>query len=122
MKTVLIADDHYHTHRLVATRLRALGLRVVSATDGDEVLTIARAENPDLILLDVTMPKRDGLSALRELKANEKTRAIPVVMLTAQGDDAEVAEAMQAGALRYLHKPFDPTELGRVVQELLQPD
>lgn len=120
MMTVLVIDDHFHTHRLLQPHLTRLGIGMLDAYDGETGLATARAEKPDLILLDITMPRLDGLSVLRELKAGEDTRAIPIVMLTAQSDPYEVTDALTAGAAGYVAKPFHPVEVAERIQKLLE--
>jgi DNA-binding response OmpR family regulator len=119
MKKVLVIDDHFHTHRLIQGPLGGQGWQVQSATDGEQGLSAAQAEKPDVIVLDVTMPRMDGLEVLRELKASDDTRAIPVVMLTARGEDADVAQAVREGADHYMQKPFHPAELCALLKRIL---
>jgi two-component system alkaline phosphatase synthesis response regulator PhoP len=121
MPRVLIVDDHQHTHRLLQAHLARFGMEVLSATDGEQGLAMAIAERPDLIILDVTMPRMGGREVLRTLKSDAELRAIPVVMLTALTEDDEVADAMQEGADYYLPKPFHPLEVSNLVRQVLTP-
>jgi DNA-binding response OmpR family regulator len=118
MKKVLIVDDHAHTHRLIEVPLKSLGFQVLHADDGEEGVALAQRDRPDVIILDVTMPKLSGMDVLRTLKADEALRPVPVVMLTAQGDDEEVSAAMDAGAAHYLRKPFRPIDVTNLVRQL----
>jgi CheY-like chemotaxis protein len=119
MKTVLIIDDHADTHRLITSVLQGPEVRVVSAHDGLEGLTSARAEAPDLILLDVTMPNKGGMEVLQELGEDAQTRQIPVVMLTGETDDATIGQALSTGASYFVRKPFQPAEVCQLVRTVL---
>lgn len=117
--TVLVCDDEEVLRVLIAA---ALGndYELVEARDGDEVLARARAERPDLIILDMMMPGRSGLDVLPELRSDPDLGPTPVVMLTARTQAADREAAAVAGADRFLAKPFSPLELSRVVAELLE--
>jgi CheY-like chemotaxis protein/phosphoribosyl 1,2-cyclic phosphodiesterase len=108
VKTVLIVDDAPDIVSLLMQALRAEGLRLLSAGDGDSALRIARAERPDLILLDWLLPGRDGLEVCRVLRADadRKIRDVPVVLITAQTEPEHIAAGFAAGATDYLTKPF----------------
>jgi DNA-binding response OmpR family regulator len=116
---VLIADDEPHIRRLVAFTLGNDGYEVIEATDGGEAVSLAASERPDLILLDVMMPVMTGYDALRKLKADPATAAIPVVMLSAKSQKTEIAEGLESGAHEYICKPFTPRELVQRVGEIL---
>jgi two-component system chemotaxis response regulator CheY len=118
-RSVLIADDDEFIRRLVITTLEDVsGVRLVEAGDGVEAVEVAARERPELILLDVAMPSMDGIEACRRLRALPATRATPIVMLTAHAGDDDEARALDAGADRYLTKPFSPLDLLRIVDEL----
>lgn len=119
---VMIVDDEATVRRLVQLNLERAGYRVSSAVDGFDALDRIQADRPDLVFLDITMPRLDGIELLRRLKANPDTQAIPVVMLTAKAQDQDHFEAERAGADRYLHKPFHPLDLLRTVRDLLAPE
>jgi DNA-binding response OmpR family regulator len=119
MKKVLVVDDHPHIRRLIQVNLAQIPLQVLTAGDGEEGLAAAIRERPDLIILDVMMPKKDGFQVLRELKASEALRDVPVVMLTIKARNADVAEGMREGAEYYLPKPFHPVELAELVRRIL---
>jgi two-component system alkaline phosphatase synthesis response regulator PhoP len=110
-KRILAVDDERSIVRLVQVNLERQGYRVKTAFDGQEALAKVQAEPPDLIVLDVMMPFMDGFEVLRELKKSPATRDIPVIMLTAKAQDADVWEGWKSGAECYLTKPFNPQEL-----------
>jgi DNA-binding response OmpR family regulator len=116
---ILCVDDDPLLRRILQLNLLAEGHEVEAVGDGDSACVRAIAEPPDLILLDVMMPGRDGYSVLGELKANHRTRDIPVVLLTAKASDEEIWEGWRAGADYYLTKPFDLDQLLYFVREVL---
>jgi len=105
---VLIVDDEARIVNFLSSKLKALGYEVLSACNGLEGLEQAQAQEPDMIILDVLMPKMDGLSMLKELRVFS---AVPVIILTAKGADADRIKGLQLGADDYLPKPFNPDEL-----------
>lgn len=110
-KTILIVDDEPDFVDMITLRLEANGYRVLKAYDGDSAFEEARRSNPDLILLDVMMPGKDGFKVLRELRRDEATRDTPVVMLTARGETKSIFKAQDSGATDYLIKPCESAEL-----------
>lgn len=116
---ILAADDDEDILELVAFRLERSGYGVVKAHDGEEALRLAREHLPALIVLDVMMPKLDGYEVTRALRADEATRRIPVILLTARVQDADVQRGFDAGADDYVRKPFSPQELRSRVQAIL---
>ena len=122
--TCLIIDDDPGIRDLVSFNLRAEGVTAYEAGSGRAAEQIVRAIEPDLILLDVMMPDRDGFDVLRSLKSVEATRHIPVVLLSARASDEEIWQGWQAGADYYLTKPFNVEHLldylGLVVAERLR--
>jgi len=110
-KKILACDDERHIVRLIQVNLERAGYNVVTAFDGTEALRKVEAEHPDLIVLDVMMPKMDGFEVLKRLQANPETRDIPVIMLTAKAQDADVFRGWSSGVSSYLTKPFNPLEL-----------
>jgi DNA-binding response OmpR family regulator len=116
LRRVLVADDDPDILELLRLNLEAQGYSVVSADNGEDARTLALQIVPDLIVLDVMMPKMDGLEVLAALKAYASTRDIPVVMLTAKASDSDVWDGWQAGADYYITKPFDLEELLRFVE------
>lgn len=119
MTRVLIADDEPHIRKLVSFTLGNHGYEVLEATDGGEAYERACAEQPDLVLLDVMMPVMTGYDVLSKLKANSATEHIPVVMLSAKSQQAEVQEGLAHGAQEYICKPFTPKDLVQRVAEIL---
>jgi len=120
-RRVLVADDDPDIRTLLSFNLTAEGFHVLSASDGDEAWSLARNAAPDLIVLDVMMPERDGLDVLTSLKAHPRTREVPVVLLTARTADADLWEGWRAGADYYMTKPFNLDEFLRFVDCLLRP-
>ncbi len=117
-KKILAVDDERHIVRLVEVNLQRAGYEVVTAYDGKEALEKVKSENPDLVVLDVMMPYMDGFEVLKNLKADETTRDIPVIMLTAKAQDADVFRGWQSGVDCYLTKPFNPMELLTFVKRI----
>lgn len=110
-KKVLIVDDEPHIVELVRVCLEDTDYEVLEAYDGEEALEKAYKEKPDLILLDVMMPKMDGFEVCKALKTNKATHAIPVVFLTAKGQEVDKIKGFQSGADSYMTKPFSPLRL-----------
>jgi two-component system, cell cycle response regulator len=109
--TILVVDDSTAIRRILGRALSAAGYRVVEAADGSAALDACRAEQPDLVLLDIDMPVMDGHATLREMRADPHLRAIPVLFLTARTAGADVAAGLELGAQDYLRKPCEPAEL-----------
>jgi len=105
---ILIVDDDARIVNFLSSKLKASGYEVLTATNGLEGLEQAQAQEPDIVILDVLMPKMDGLEMLKELRSFS---AVPVIMLTAKGADADRIKGLQLGADDYLPKPFNPDEL-----------
>ena len=118
-KKIMAVDDERHIVRLIQVNLERAGYQVVTAFDGPEALKKADSETPDLIVLDVMMPKMDGFEVLKRLQANPETREIPVIMLTAKAQDADVFRGWSSGVSAYLTKPFNPLELVTFVRRIL---
>jgi DNA-binding response OmpR family regulator len=117
--TVLVADDDDDIRALVAFRLERVGYRVLTAGDGAEALELAVAQTPDLALLDLSMPRLDGYQVTREIRRHDATRRMPVILLTARAQEADVARGFETGADDYVKKPFSPQELAARVQAIL---
>ena len=118
-KRILLVDDEADLLKLVMVRLAACGYEVIPASDGLEALEKAQKENPDLILLDVMMPRMDGFEVLRNLKNNPGTMSIPVIMLTAKDEAESFSRAQEAGAEDYITKPFNRDALLDAVRKYL---
>ncbi len=116
---VLVADDEQDILALVVLRLEQAGYDVATAEDGEEALELANKLQPDLAILDVMMPRRDGVEVTKELRDSEQTRELPVILLTARVQEADVYRGYVAGADEYLKKPFRPEELRDRVDAVL---
>jgi DNA-binding response OmpR family regulator len=116
---VLVADDDEDILTLVTFRLERAGYEVLAARDGEEALRLAIEHAPGLAVLDVMMPKLDGYEVTTRLRQNEATRRMPVILLTARVQEADIARGFEAGADDYVKKPFSPQELGARVQAIL---
>jgi DNA-binding response OmpR family regulator len=116
---VLVADDDPDILALVALRLERSGYEVVVARDGEQAVAAAFERTPDIALLDVMMPKLDGYEATARLRGNDATRTIPVILLTARVQEADIARGLEAGADDYVKKPFSTQELRDRVQAAL---
>ena len=117
-RLVVVADDERDIADLLTLNLVMEGYQVETVYDGQAALDAVRSLDPDFVLLDVMMPKLDGLDVLRALKADDQTRDIPVIMLTAKAGDDDVWAGWQAGASYYLTKPFELDDLIRYLGHL----
>jgi DNA-binding response OmpR family regulator len=117
--TVLVAEDDDDIRALVVYRLERSGYAVVQARDGEEALRLAAEHEPDLAILDVMMPKLDGYEVTRRLRGDDATSRLPVILLTARTQEADVSQGFAAGADDYIRKPFSPDELRARVQAIL---
>lgn len=121
-KTILIADDEPHLRLLIEQSLEELedeGVAIVTAADGEQALAAIEAEKPDLIILDVMMPKMNGFDVCERVKSDEKLRSSYVILLTAKGQEYDRQHGQTVGANRYMTKPFDPDELLVIAREVL---
>lgn len=119
MAKILIAEDERDIRDLVAFTLRFAGHEVVTASNGEEAVQMAPEANPDLILMDVRMPRMTGYEACRAIKANPKLKDIPIVFLSAKGQESEIQTGLEVGAEEYLLKPFAPDQLTDRVKAIL---
>lgn len=119
-KRILIVEDEAAIQLPLKIRLEANGYEVLCASDGDEGLALAQEEKPDLILLDLMLPKRDGYSVCRLLKFDQRYSHIPILMLTARGLSKDRETGLKTGADAYMTKPFNSEELMAAVQRLLE--
>jgi DNA-binding response OmpR family regulator len=116
---ILVAEDERDIRELIVFTLQLNGFNVVEVPNGEEAVIRARELMPDLILMDVRMPKMTGFEACKVLKAEEKTKNIPVVFLSAKGQETEVKTGLELGASDYFLKPFAPDELSDRVNKIL---
>src|SRR5687767_3587393 len=121
VQRILVVDDEENVVRLLRIRLEGRGYEVAAAHDGETALRLIGEQAPDLVLLDVMMPKIDGFEVLRRLKADSETASIPVIMLTARGQFEDLAHGYGGGAHWYFNKPFDVAELERFVARVIGP-
>jgi CheY-like chemotaxis protein len=119
MTKILIAEDERDIRDLITFTLGFAGYEVVAASNGEEAVTLARQEIPDLILMDVRMPRMTGYEACTVMKADDRLKDIPVIFLSAKGQDSEIQAGISAGAVEYLLKPFAPDQLTTRIQAVL---
>jgi DNA-binding response OmpR family regulator len=119
MSKILIAEDEPDIRELVTFMLRFAGYEVVAASNGEDAVRTAAREIPDLVIMDVRMPRMTGYDACRLMKANPDLRHVPVVFLSAKGQESEIQSGLDAGAEEYLLKPFSPAELTNRVRGIL---
>ena len=125
MAKILIAEDELDIRNLITFTLRFAGHEILATSNGQEAVdkVFEMAENddlPELILMDVRMPRMTGYEACKQIKADERAAGIPVVFLSAKGQEAEINEGFEAGAVDYIIKPFAPDQLTSKVDELLK--
>lgn len=119
MAKILIAEDERDIRDLVAFTLRFAGHEVFAAANGEEAVELAPKVNPDLILMDVRMPRMTGYEACKIMKADPELKDIPVVFLSAKGQETEIQQGLASGAEDYLLKPFAPDQLTLRVKGIL---
>ena len=117
--TVLIVDDDPVIQRLLRVNFEMEGYEVIVGIDGIDGLEKARTEHPDIVVLDIMMPRMSGLDVAKALKADPETASIPVVLLSAKAQEADLRAGDESGADDYLTKPFDPFQLLQRVEQLL---
>lgn len=117
--TILVADDEEDLRELVTYRLSRSGYQVIGAGDGQEALELATECTPDLMVLDVMMPKLDGYELTRRVRAEAALQSIPVILLTARSQESDIDRGFEVGADDYLKKPFNPDELVARVRAVL---
>src|SRR6185503_16137258 len=116
---VLIADDDADTRFLFRTKLEMDGYTVIEAADGEETVNLAESAEPDLILMDVSLPRMDGFDATRRIRTAPKVGGVPIVFISGHAEPRFVIEAREAGCNEYLVKPFDLRALGEVIKKYL---
>jgi DNA-binding response OmpR family regulator len=119
MAKIVIAEDERDIRDLIAFTLRFAGHEVIPTANGEEAFQTAQRELPDLVLLDVRMPRMTGYEACERLKADPTTHLIPVVFLSAKGQESEVRTGLDLGAVEYILKPFSPDQLTERVRVIL---
>ncbi|MCX6058590.1 MAG: response regulator [Chloroflexi bacterium] len=119
MARILIAEDEPDIRELIAFTLRFAGHEVTATPNGEEAVRQASLVNPDIILMDVRMPRMTGYEACRLMKADPALKDIPVVFLSAKGQDSEIQTGLDAGAEEYLLKPFAPDQLTQRIKAIL---
>lgn len=119
MAKILVADDDPVIIKLLEVNLEMEGYEVVTAEDGQDAVEKAKATRPDLIILDIMMPRMDGWAARNELNAIPELSETPVIFLSARAQQADVRKGYEAGVIEYITKPFDPTDLLRVIEQVL---
>ena len=110
-KIVILAEDDKTIARLIIFKLEKEGFKVIHFSDGEGVVEKVVEVLPDMVILDVMMPIKNGISILKEIKGNSKTASIPVIILSARGQENDVVKAMEIGASDYISKPFSTSEL-----------
>jgi twitching motility two-component system response regulator PilH len=120
MSTVLIVEDSIAQREMIIDLLKATGLTVIYASDGLEALEAIQSSHPDLVVLDIVMPRMNGYEVCRRLKSDPKTQNVPVVMCSSKGEEFDRYWGMKQGADAYIAKPFQPTELVGTVKQLLR--
>jgi two-component system chemotaxis response regulator CheY len=118
-KTVLAVDDSVSIRQMVSFTLKAAGYEVVEAVDGQDALDKAKARTVNLVLTDQNMPRMDGLTLVKSLRALAQYKSAPILMLTTESGDAMKAQGRAAGATGWLVKPFDPPKLLEVVKKVI---
>jgi DNA-binding response OmpR family regulator len=121
MPSVLIVDDDAVIQLLLRVNFEMDGFTVLTADDGEQGLAMIKSEHPDLVLLDVMMPKMDGYEVLAALQVDEALRSLPVVLLSAKTRAEDRQAGISAGAVAYITKPFDPTSVLTQVRDLVSP-
>lgn len=119
-KKVMIVDDEPHIVKMIAMRLKSNGYEVVTASDGAQCLELVEKEKPDAVLLDLIMPGLTGFEVCSRLKENERTRDIPVIMLTALAQKSDIARGIEAGARFFVTKPYNPEDLLYKLKKVLE--
>lgn len=119
-KRIMLVDDEKNLVEAITYRLEANGYEVIPAYDGQEALDKAKKEKPDLIILDLMLPKMDGYKVCGMLKFNEKYKHIPIIMFTARAQETDMKMGVEVGADAYITKPFEPQVLLDKIKELIE--
>jgi len=118
MTRILVAEDDLDIRELIAISLRYAGYEVIPAADGQQAVDLTIAEKPDLIILDVQMPRVSGFEALEQIKVKPEFADTPVVILSAKGQESEIQAGLELGATQYILKPFSPDELINKIKQI----
>jgi CheY-like chemotaxis protein len=116
---IMVADDEEDIKAVLEMFLEVAGYDVITAYDGLDAIEKIHESKPDLVLMDIMMPLIDGIEVVRQMKADDSIKHIPVIMLTAASKSDMVEKAMQAGAVDYIQKPFEPEQVQNVIQKTL---
>ncbi|MCT4621346.1 MAG: response regulator transcription factor [Marinisporobacter sp.] len=119
-KTVLVVDDEQHIIELIQFNLESHGYEVITSENGEDAIAVAEEKMPDVIILDLMLPGIDGFEACKRIRSNEKTRKIPIIMLTAKGEEMDKVLGLELGADDYLTKPFSVRELIARIKAVLR--
>lgn len=122
MVKILVAEDDSETRQIVGTTLKFSDFQIIYAGNGKEALDKALSELPDMVILDVMMPDIDGITITRTLRENEKTKDIPIILLTGCGEEEDIQKGLDAGATEYYSKPFSPIKLLDKIHSILKLD
>ncbi len=117
MSKILIVDDLPTEVQLMRSAIANLGHSTIVATDGDQALEMAKRENPDLVLLDVVLPRMDGFQVCRKIKKDPQTASIPVILVSSKTQESDKFWGLKQGASAYICKPFSPEELADTVRK-----
>ena len=123
-KKILIVDDEVHIKMLLEQTLEELedefGVELITASDGEEGLAFIKSERPDLVFLDIMMPKMNGYEVCRIVMEDDSLKEVKIILLTAKGQEVDRKQGLELGAKMYMTKPFDPDEILKVSKELLE--
>lgn len=119
MAKILVADDERDIRDLIAITLQFAGHEVITTANGEDAVNEAKKIKPDLILLDVRMPKIDGYEACRLIKENPNLKDVPIIFLSAKGQTSEISKGLEVGADEYILKPFSPVDLTKKINQML---
>ena len=119
-KTVLMIDDEANARKIAKLILEREGYRTLTASNGEEGLIFAKVERPDVILLDIMMPKMNGYELLKRLREDQDTKNVPVIMVTAKGAEHDIAASFKLGAIFHLQKPYETKDLLQKIEVALR--
>jgi len=119
MARILVADDSETDLQFVKDALKDMPHEIITAKDGESAEAVARAEKPDLIILDVIMPKKNGFQVCRDLKKDDNYKHIPIILVTSKSQESDKFWGIKQGADEYITKPFEPYDLQKAVKKLL---